>query len=465
VTVEQPLTPEEAAERLGTSLRFVRRLVFERRIAYRKLGRYPLPPRRRGGVHRCQPRGGRWCASAPAGGGDAKPKPEVATMGYVEDPKGSRHGQGRNRWRDPAGRQRTKSFARKIDAERFLLGIEDAKLHGAYVDPAAGRVNFGEWAERWYKTTAGLKPSTRHTYRQLLDYQILPTFQKATLAGIDPLLVREWLAALVQSDLSPSRIRNAHQVLSQVLAAAVEANRLARNPAKGLRLPRIARREMHFLTAVQVEQLADRIAPPFPLLVRFDAYTGLRAGELAALRVARLDLLRGRCEVVESATEVAGELVWGTTKTYERRTVRLPRFLREQLAAYLADRPHAPGDLVFTMPEGGPLREPKFAERYFKPAALAAGLPAGLRVHDLRHTCASLLIREGASIKAVQHHLGHKSASITLDRHGHLFPEELDHLADRLDGSTRRLLCTQRVPTPRWPGWRNAKRQVGDLLP
>jgi excisionase family DNA binding protein len=348
--MEQLLTPEEAAERLGTSLRFVRRLVFERRIAYRKLGRYPLPPRPRGGVHRCQPCGGRWCASAPAGGGDAKPKPEVATMGYVEDLKGSRHGQGRNRrrarWRDPAGRQRTKSFARKIDAERFLLGIEDAKLRGAYVDPAAGRVNFGEWAERWYKTTAGLKPSTRHTYRQLLDYQILPTFQKATLAGIDPLLVREWLAALVQSDLSPSRIRNAHQVLSQVLAAAVEANRLARSPAKGLRLPRIARREMHFLTAVQVEQLADRIAPPFPLLVRFDAYTGLRAGELAALRVARLDLLRGRCEVVESATEVAGELVWGTTKTYERRTVRLPRFLREQLAAYLADRPHAPGDLV-----------------------------------------------------------------------------------------------------------------------
>jgi integrase len=107
---------------------------------------------------------------------------------------------------------------------------------------------------------------------------------------------------------------------------------------------------MHFLTAAQVEQLAAIIGPPFPLLVRFDAYTGLRAGEL----------------------------VWGTTKTYERRSVRLPRSLREQLGAYLADRPHAPGDPVFTMPQGGPLREPKFAERYFKPAALAAGLPAAL---------------------------------------------------------------------------------------
>jgi hypothetical protein len=142
-------------------------------------------------------------------------------MGYVEDLKGTRHGRGRNRWRarwrDPVGRQRSKCFARKVDAERFLLGVEDAKMRGAYVDPAAGRVNFGEWAERWYKTTAGLKPSTRHTYWQLLDYQILLTFEQATLAGIDTLLVREWLAALIESELSSSRIRNAHQVLAQVL--------------------------------------------------------------------------------------------------------------------------------------------------------------------------------------------------------------------------------------------------------
>jgi integrase len=89
---------------------------------------------------------------------------------------------------------------------------------------------------------------------------------------------------------------------------------------------------MHFLTAAQVERLAAVIAPPFPLLVRFDAHTGLRAGELAALRVGRLDLLRGACEVVESATEVANELVWGATKTYERRWVRLPRFCASRSA-------------------------------------------------------------------------------------------------------------------------------------
>jgi hypothetical protein len=197
------------------------------------------------------------------------------------------------------------------DARRFLVEVEDSKLRGAYVPPEAGRVGLAEWAERWYRTTAGLKPGTRRTYRQLLDNQVLPHFGTATLAGIDALAVREWVAALVEGGLSPSRVRNAHQVLSQVLAAAVEGGRLARNPAAGVRLPKRVEREMLFLDASQVEQLADAIGSHYRVLIYFLAYTGLRFGEAVALRTKRLDLLRGRCEVVESATEVGSALVWG----------------------------------------------------------------------------------------------------------------------------------------------------------
>jgi integrase len=146
----------------------------------------------------------------------------------------------------------------------------------------------------------------------------------------------------------PSRIRNAHQVLSQILAAGVEGGRITRNPAARVRLPRIIRRDVHFLAARQVEDLAAAIDPRYALLVRFVAYTGLRAGELVALRVRHLNLLRGRCEVGESATEVDGRLVWGPTKTYARRTVPLPRFLCDQLAAYLAERPH--GRMIWCSP-------------------------------------------------------------------------------------------------------------------
>jgi integrase len=337
------------------------------------------------------------------------------------------------RYRDPAGHSRRKVFARKVDAQRWMAENEATRNRGAWVDPAAGRDRFGEWAERWFSSTVALRPGTRRTYRLLLDHQILPHFGGAPLASIDQLAVHEWQAGLVAAGLSPSRIRNAAQVLGQILDAAVAGGRLARNPAQGLRRPRIVEREMTFLTAAELERLAAEIADPHGVLVRFLGWTGLRIGEAAALRVGRLDLLARRVEVVEAATEVNGRLAWGPTKTGERRTVPLPRFLAEQLGAYLDGRPHGPDALVFGMPHGGALRASKWGERYFRPAVRAAGLPTTLRVHDLRHTAASLAIREGASVKIVQAMLGHRSATQTLDRYGHLYPSDLDALAEQLD--------------------------------
>jgi integrase len=148
---------------------------------------------------------------------------------------------------------------------------------------------------------------------------------------------------------------------------------------------------MHFLTAAQVEQLATVIAPPFGLLVRFDAYTGLRAGELAALRVGRLDLLRGACEVVESATEVANELVWGATN----------------------------------------------------------GLPAALRVHDLRHTCASLLIREGRASRPCSTTSGTSRRRSRWTAMGTCSRRSWTTWPTASTACTPRLPCTQRVPTLR----------------
>jgi integrase len=357
-------------------------------------------------------------------------------------------------YRDPSGRSRRKVFALARDAKRWLSDNETARNENAWVDPAAGRDRLGEWAERWYRTTLDLKPGTRRTYRQLLDNQVLPTFGAATLAGVDRLAVREWVAGLVESGLSPSRIRNAHQVLAQVFAAAVEGGRLARNPAAGVRLPKRADREMLFLDAAQVERLADAIGPNYRVLVYFLAYTGLRFGEAVALKWKRLNCASGTCEVVESATEVGSQLEWGTTKTDERRTVRLPRFLCELLSRDLghelaAGWPHTLEDLVFTAPMGGPLRERKFLHGQLKPAAVRAGLPATLRAHDLRHTASSLLIRQGASVKAVQAQLGHKSAVVTLDRYGHLWPDELGDLADRLDRARAAAVAAELSPQRR----------------
>jgi Phage integrase, N-terminal SAM-like domain len=238
----------------------------------------------------------------------------------------------RARWRDPAGKERSKTFARKIDAERFLLSTEDSKLRGAYVDPAAGRIPFGEWAERWYSSTAHLKPSTRHDYRALLDHQVLPTFRETALAWIDALTIKEWRSDLLAKGLSAKRAGKALQVLSQVLASAVEGGRLARNVADGIKPPKVQRREMFFLDADQVEAVAEAIDPRYRPLVLFATYTGLRPCELVALKVGRLDLLNCTARVAEAAVEV-GRLEWGPVKTHEARTVRMPRSVAEEIGA------------------------------------------------------------------------------------------------------------------------------------
>ena len=374
-------------------------------------------------------------------------------MGYIEDLKSKRQGQGRLRWRvryrDPAGRERAKSFARRRDAERFLQHAEADKLRGMWVDPKQGRTTVGELAERWYATTVTLKAKTREDYRSLLHNHVLPAFGGRAVASLDTLAVRSWLAGLVSGGLSPSRAKHAYYVLYAVLEAAIQAGALVRNPAAGVRPPRSHSREMHFLSAAEVERLAEAIVPPYGVLVRFAAYTGLRAGEIAALRVKRLDLLRGTVRVVEAASEVGGRLITGPTKTHAERTVRLPRFLRDELAAYLASPPRDRDAFVFTAPKGGPLRHHNFYQRQFCPALVRAGLPAQIRFHDLRHTCASLLIAQGAHPKAIQAHLGHSSIQVTMDRYGHLFPDALEHLADRLDAARAQLRMDAMGTEPR----------------
>jgi integrase len=142
------------------------------------------------------------------------------------------------------------------------------------------------------------------------------------------------------------------------------------------------------------------------------AYAGLRWGEVAALRVHRVDLARRRLEVDEANTEVGGHVVEGTTKNHERRSVPIPRFLADELAEHLVGK--KPDDLVFTSPKGGVLRNTNFRSRFFDPAAEQAGL-AGLTPHELRHTAASLAVQAGANVKVVQQMLGHASAAMTLD--------------------------------------------------
>ncbi len=185
-----------------------------------------------------------------------------------------------------------------------------------------------------------------------------------------------------------------------------------------------------YLTAEQLEALADA-AGPGQAAVLVLGYCGLRWSELAALRVRHFDLLRRRVLVEEAVTEVDGSrLVWGTPKTHGRRSVPLPRFLVDELARTVVTRPA--DELAFPSPQGAVLRNRNARSAWFDAAARAIGEP-GLTPHELRHTAASLAIKAGANVKAVQRMLGHASAAMTLDRYADLFDDDLDDVADRLD--------------------------------
>jgi len=343
------------------------------------------------------------------------------------------NGQWRARYRDEAGREHARHFARKVDAQRWLDDVSSAVVTGTYTDPRTSRVTLADWSATWLAGQVHLKATGRTRVEGIVRNYVVPRWGSTRLRDVSHAEVQAWVTELMAGGLSASSVQRAHGILSQMLDLAVRDRRLAVNPAKGARLPRKLAKPRRFLTADQVEALAVE-CEPYGLVVRFLAYTGLRWGEMAALRVRDVDLLRRRMHITRSVTEDNGRLIFDTTKTGEERTVPLPRFLADQITASVAGK--GLDDLVFEGTRGGVLRNGNFNRRTFTRAAKAIGEP-NLTPHGLRHTAASLAIAAGGNVKVVQQMLGHATASMTLDLYGHLFPDQLDDVADRLDAIGR----------------------------
>jgi integrase len=228
-----------------------------------------------------------------------------------------------------------------------------------------------------------LKPSTRERYAGILREHVVPRWGGVRLADVGHADVQAWVSELAVAR-SAAMTRNVHRVLSLVLASAVKDGRRVRNVAEGASLPRVVTAERQYLTHGEVQALADECGT-HRLVVLFLAYTGVRFGEMAALRVARLDLLRRRAVICESVTLVRGVQTWGTPKGHARREVPIPRFLVEELAAHVAGK--ARDELVFTGVKGGALRAHVFHRAVLTDAAERLGL-TGMHPHALRHTAA-----------------------------------------------------------------------------
>lgn len=339
------------------------------------------------------------------------------------------------RYRTPAGQQRAKTFTRKADASRFVVSVEGDKASGRFVDPRRQTVTVADWAAKWLAGKANLALKTRETYEHMVNAHILPAWGSVPIGRVTHVDLQSWLAGI---DRSPATVHKVAQVMSQILALGVRDGRLAVNPAVGLDLPAVRQPAKQYLTHHQVDALAGACGE-WGLLVRFLAYTGLRFGEMAALKVGRVDFLRRRAHIVESATPVRGVMTVGTTKGGKERAVPLPRFLIDDLAVQAAGKGR--DELLFTSVRGGTLRSRQFQRDTFTAAAAEVGLE-GLTPHELRHTAASLAIAAGADVKVVQTMLGHEKASMTLDLYGHLFGDRLDTVADAMETARVAALST-----------------------
>lgn len=327
---------------------------------------------------------------------------------------------GRYRWQTVGPRKRDAELVRDEINRRVVLGA----LYPAQPQTFAAFV--AGWLDRYAQR---VRPATLASCRDSLRrLAVFDDWQLETIRAAD---VEDHVYAVARQ--APRAAELMLDTLIMILRNAKERGQTIDEAVLRVRPPRRERVEMRFLAWSEVERLAFETVEPYGNLVRFACLTGMRQGELFALRERTLDLT-GRTLVVEAGAR-EGRLV--QTKTAAgRRQVRLSnealRAVREQL---LARAPNELG-LVFPTPGGTVWRKDNFMARVFRPAVRRADL-APLRFHDLRHTYAALMVAAGAHPKLLQAQLGHTSINVTLNTYGHLFPDAFADVGEALDRLVR----------------------------
>ena len=338
---------------------------------------------------------------------------------------------------------RRRGFRTKGEAQRELTKVLHSLGEGTFVTPE--RLTLGEYLESWLAglAVAGKRQTTITSYRERLTLHVLPRLGAARLQALTALDLDRLYAELLangrrdgKGGLSPASVRYTHAIISKALGDARRKKLINQNPATDATAPsaKAARApEMRFWTPEELRGFLAHLAmTEDPLLgpVRLAAMTGMRRGEVYGLHRDNLDLDAGRLRVRRQLIDRVG-LVDHTKSDHGQRTLDLDpesvgvlrRHLAAQAAVRLAVGPgYADQGLVFAAVDGSPLNPAKEAEKFVRRIA-RAGVPP-IRWHDLRHSHASHLLKAGVNIKVVSRRLGHASVSFTLDRYGHLMPDD-----------------------------------------
>jgi integrase len=361
--------------------------------------------------------------------------------------------------RDPVtGKRRPKwlsGYKTKRDAEVALRKLLTSQDDGSYIEPS--QQTLAELVEDWLAAIAPtVRPSTHFSYSRNLRLHVLPTLGTVQLRRVDAGMLNSLYAQLLADGkrstayggggLSARSTRYVHSIVHRALRDAVRWGRITRNPADAADPPRAsatARPTMSTWSAGQLRSFLDfteghRLHAAFVTL----ATTGMRRGEALGLRWSDIDLVADRASIVQTVIMVEHAVQIGSPKTpRSRRTVALDpgtvAVLREHRKEQLEERlmmgaGFTDHGLVFCRPDGGPLHPERFS-RTFAHEAARAGLPV-IRLHDLRHTWATLALAAGLHPKIVQERLGHSNVSITLDIYSHVTEGLHSDAADRVAG-------------------------------
>jgi integrase len=374
--------------------------------------------------------------------------------------KGTRDAKWKASYTDPSGRDRSRTFARKLDAEKFLERVGTEMQKGEWLDPKANKTRFEDWVNVWWKTTVKLAPSTRRGYDKVLRNQLLPQFRGRKITSIDWVEVELFATSLLERDLSAKTVRETLSVLSQVMKTAVRARALRENPAAGHSMP-TRRQRTPVLTMEQVDRLVSHTDERYRTAVWLLALAGLRPSELCGLRVMDIDWDSHTVSVNEVQMWVKGELVVKGPKTVSGlRTIPLPEWLIDELRDHLdkraaaVGRPMEPTDRAYVSPRGKAMLDHTLW-RIVNRACDAAGL-GRIRPYDLRHSHASLLIDIGAHPKAISERMGHTEIGVTMNVYGHLFEGKQRELTSDLNDLLRRTRSKKR---PAHDGEASAQRE------
>jgi integrase len=332
-------------------------------------------------------------------------------------------------------RQRQRSgFPTRKAAEAHLAGLLGEIGTGAVAD--TGRRLLSSWLDEWLESIeSSVSPSTYELNRTAVTKWVVPRLGALRLSEVTPKHVQDFVRDLQKTggrsggELGPRSVRQAHQVLAKAFDRAVEWRLTPNNPARqGITLPKMEHRQMRPLDTSEVRRFlevteGDRLGPLWCLLVT----TGLRRGEALGLRWHDVSLTNAQLQVRQTIITVGGAVQVSTPKTStSRRVVYLSsrtvealelQRRRQEEERTVAGAAWTESDLVFTTALGTPLH-PRNVLRDFQGALEKAGITK-IRIHDLRHTAATLLLQEGVNPKVVQELLGHSRVAITLDIYSH----------------------------------------------